>query len=87
MKRKPGESFEAYKKRRKKEQKLLKSRMRGNVIWNSSNVIQRPGGDITELMKIRNQGTFRKPKAEYDHKLNAAKKAEKEKKKNAKTES
>ena len=60
-KRMAGEDFEAYKKRLRKENKALKERTRptsGSIVWNSSNVIRKPGGDLTEMVKVRNQGTY-----------------------------
>jgi hypothetical protein len=57
-KRRAGEDFEAYKKRLKQERKALKRKTRGAIVWNSSNVIRKPDGIITEMVKVRNQGTY-----------------------------
>ena len=56
--RRPGESFEAYKIRRKRENKEARERTRGTVVWNSSNMIKKPDGTIGELVKVRNEGTY-----------------------------
>ena len=56
--RRPGESFEDYKKRRKRENKEARERTRGTVVWNSSNMIKKPDGTIGELVKVRNEGTY-----------------------------
>ena len=59
--RMPGEDFKAYKKRLKQERKALKDRTRptsGSIVWNSSNIIRKPGGDLTETVKVKNQGTY-----------------------------
>lgn len=84
-KRGPNESFEAYKKRQKRDTKEAKERARGKVIWNSSNIIPKPGGTVGELVKVRNQGTYRKPKKEYHHRLSQAQKIKKGEQENAET--
>ena len=58
MKRKPGEDFEVYKKRRKAEAKAVKERLKGRVVWNSSNIIPKPGGSIGEFVKATFKGTY-----------------------------
>ena len=78
LKRKPGESFDDYKKRRKTESADAKKRSRGTVVWNSSNIIPKPGGTIGELVKVRNQGTFMKPLTKYHRKLRASNRKPKE---------
>lgn len=57
-KRRPGEDFEAYKKRRRKENKSLKERLKGTVVWNSSSVIKKPDGGLLDLVKVKMQGTY-----------------------------
>ena len=57
-KRREGEDFDEYKKRRKSEAKELKERLNGKVVWNSSNMIPKPGGTIGEFVKVSTRGTF-----------------------------
>lgn len=57
----PNEDFKSYKKRLRKENKALKERTRptaGNIVWNSANIVRKPGGDITDLVKVKNEGTY-----------------------------
>lgn len=56
--RRPGESFEAYKIRRKEDNAATSERTRGTVVWNSSNLIKKPDGTIGELVRVRNEGTY-----------------------------
>ena len=77
LKRRPGEDFEAYKKRSKKENAEAKERSRGTVVWNSSNIVPKPGGTVGELVKVRNQGTFMKTLTKYHRKLRLSKRLKK----------
>lgn len=58
LKREEGESFEDYKKRRKEYNEDVKRRSRGRLVWNSSRIVQKPDGDITDFVKARVEGTY-----------------------------
>ena len=62
--RKEGESFEDYRKRLKREAKELKKRLKGQVVWPSSVIINAGDKHNPKLEKHIIAGTYKKAKPE-----------------------